>query len=129
MNEYGLLEIPVTIRHIRYLDKCKMTGFLDFLREIKRWIFGRNQWLRFFETNSLYGIRRMLKQSRNEEVLLFMIHSAELMPGGSPYFKDENDIEALFRGLEDMFKYVSEMNYKGITMRDFYKMEMEQKSE
>lgn len=129
VTEYGLLEIPVTIRHIRYLDANRMTGFLDSLREIKRWILGRDQWLRFFETGSYLGIRKMLEKNKNEEVLLFMIHSAELMPGGSPYFKDSNDIEALYKGIEDMFKFVQKMNYKGITMKDFYKIEMEQKSE
>jgi hypothetical protein len=35
--------------------------------------------------------------------LEFMLHSSELMPGGSPTFPDQESIEALYRDLEALF--------------------------
>jgi hypothetical protein len=35
--------------------------------------------------------------------LEFMLHSSELMPGGSPAFPDRESIEALYRDLEALF--------------------------
>ena len=38
--------------------------------------------------------------------IMFMIHSSELMPGGSPYFKTEKAIRDLNNALEEMFGYL-----------------------
>ena len=49
---------------------------------------------------------------------MFMIHSSELMPGGSPYYKDAAAVEILYRQLEELFMYASN-NYEGITLREY----------
>ena len=38
----------------------------------------------------------------------FMLHSSELMPGGSPTFKDAQSIESLYADLETLFSMVSD---------------------
>ena len=51
---------------------------------------------------------------------MFMIHSSELMPGGSPNFKDENSIENLYIDIESIFSYAKSKGYVGITLREYY---------
>ena len=47
-----------------------------------------------------------------------MIHSSELMPGGSPTFKTENDIENLYSDLKMIFKDLSSF-CKGKTLSEY----------
>ena len=49
---------------------------------------------------------------------MFMLHSSEMMPGGSPTFKTQESIEILYRDLERLFQHVSK-NYEGITLREY----------
>ena len=51
---------------------------------------------------------------------MFMLHSSELMPGGSPYFPDEVSIEKEYNTLKSLFDYLSAMSYEGITLNDYY---------
>ena len=52
---------------------------------------------------------------------MFMIHSSELMPAGSPNFKDEESIKLLYQIIDNIFKYSSRLGYEGISLRDFAK--------
>ena len=49
----------------------------------------------------------------------FMLHSSELMPGGSPYFIDKNSIEKLYNDIEILFQSASR-RFKGATCKEFY---------
>jgi len=49
----------------------------------------------------------------------FMLHSSELMPGGSPTFKTERSIELLYEDLECVFELVKE-KYVGATLAEYY---------
>ena len=53
------------------------------------------------------------------EYLEFMIHSSELMPGGSPYFNNQEDIEMLFAILDDYFNLITRNGYIGITLGNY----------
>lgn len=53
------------------------------------------------------------------EYLEFMVHSSELMAGGSPYFRDEEEIELLYSILERYFQMIAENKYQGIGLSDF----------
>jgi len=46
--------------------------------------------------------RRALAESR--ECLVLMVHSSELMPGGSPTFRHAQDVEALYADLETLLR-------------------------
>ena len=56
--------------------------------------------------------------AQNDGYLMFMIHSSELMPGGSPSFPDEQSIENLYRSLEAFFEAISD-DYAGMTIGDY----------
>ena len=53
------------------------------------------------------------------DYLEFMIHSSELMPGGSPYFKTSEDIEIAYCVMEKYFKYVSDIGFCGATLSSY----------
>lgn len=52
---------------------------------------------------------------------MFMIHSSELMPGGSPNFPDENSVEDLFDVIEKTFSHAAELGFKGQGLTAFAK--------
>ena len=37
-------------------------------------------------------------------VLVMMLHSSSLMPGGSPYVQNQRDLDSLFANLEEVFE-------------------------
>jgi hypothetical protein len=47
-----------------------------------------------------------------------VLHSSELMPGGSPSFPDGQSIEALYRDLRVLFRSVAG-HFRGMTLGDF----------
>lgn len=120
-NYNGIIEIPVTIKKIHYFDCKKNKNIKHLIKEFKRFICGRIQWIRLIELGDIDGIMKAIdKCNKNNEYIMFMIHSSELMPGGSPYFKTKEDIEKLYRDIEYIFKYSKKIGYKGITMREYY---------
>jgi hypothetical protein len=66
------------------------------------------QWLRPNGKNldSMLEIIRA-KQADGATHIEFMLHSSELMPGGSPTFKTTDDIERLYADMEQVFAATS----------------------
>ena len=62
---------------------------------------------------------RFLELAENDGHLMFMLHSSELMPGGSPTFKTREDVEKLYKDLECLFKEISNRNYMPFTLKEF----------
>ncbi len=94
----GVTEIPVTI-----------------LRTEKNGVL----WLRPNRRNlkeMLYVIEKNYESEH--DYLMFMLHSSELMPGGSPTFKTEGGIERLYEHLEVIFKEISR-NYTGVGLEEY----------
>ena len=77
-------------------------------------------WLRpnGYNLNSMLAI---LQKACNEQWLCveFMLHSSELMPGGSPTFQTQNSIEVLYNDLEILFSKAAEQ-FQGKTLSEFY---------
>ena len=82
-------------------------------------------WLRPNGGNLEDMLRIVVQAEAEGSYLEFMIHSSELMPGGSPTFPNEVSIEKLYRDMEELFERISQ-TYRGIALRDFAKT---QKSE
>ena len=82
---------------------------------------GDNVWLRpaSATADEMLHLCKCIDTDHNVDYLEFMVHSSELMPNGSPYFKDENDIEELYKTIETVFAYVRQLGYKGITMAEY----------
>jgi hypothetical protein len=56
---------------------------------------------------------------RGAPALEFMLHSSEFMPGGSPTFETEEQIEVLYGHLEGLFKHVASLGVGGQTLSEF----------
>ena len=73
------------------------------------------------EKHNLDAMLRVARAARAEAVthVEFMMHSSELMPGGSPSFKDASAIEHLYERLEMLFEELSAW-CRGMTLREFH---------
>ena len=113
----GIMEIPMTVRHLRKLSAPKTGSFREFLGRIHGYISGKHEiWLRPNGKNiedMMYLVDRCFKSG--DEYIMFMIHSSELMPGGSWRFDTDEKIEKLYGDIEKLFAYVSS-KYTGITI-------------
>ena len=115
-----ILEVPMTIRKVRFFNREYISSFHNFLGETKRLRAGRYQWLRPDKTLSTKGLLQLAKQlSRNDQYIMFMIHSSELMPGGSPSFTSNESIEALYLLMDCLFGKIKDLGYVGQTLRKF----------
>lgn len=111
----GLYEIPMTTRKIRW----GATG--SFKHKVKSLLIGEEMWLRPLKLSMKY-LKKIVEHTEKEHMdyLEFMLHSSELMPGGSPYFADEEDIEKLYAILDQFFGYLKEKEYVGYTLSEYY---------
>ena len=61
---------------------------------------------------------------RNAEInkwpcVSLMLHSSELMPGGSPYFPYRESIENLYADLDELFSFAQKL-FIAATCKEFY---------
>ena len=114
----GILEVPVTIRKVHSLFAPRKDGLRGRLGQMKRMIKGENLWIRpslCSEEKIMHLLDIMDKD--DSDYLMFMMHSSEFMPGGSPYFPSEQSIEALYAGLKRLFERVK--NLEGFTLDEY----------
>lgn len=114
-----ILEIPVTIRNAHGIFGKNASFIKGKLKSVYHFIKGQNLWLRPNGHNldeMLYLIDCVEKSS--DDYIMFMIHSSELMPGGSPTFKSEEDIEKLYHDLEIIFERISK-GFEGATVSEY----------
>jgi len=115
----GVLEIPVTIRHTNKVFWPERLSIKTVLRTGCQMIKGKNIWMRPDGRNVKELFWLADKQLCSEDdYLMFMLHSSELMPGGSPIFQTKESIERLYRHLEMIFEKVAQ-NYVGSTLAEY----------
>lgn len=110
-----ILEIPMTTRFIKWSGEGGPKNRLQAM------IKGEAMWLRPFALSKKY-LQVLIDKVEKEtdcEYLEFMIHSSELMPGGSPYVKSQKDCQLLYEVMRWLFSYVSAHGYKGIGLYDY----------
>mgnify|MGYP004471050181 CR=1 FL=1 len=111
-----VLEVPATVRNFGH--------YFTFgtIRHMARVVLkGGNIWLRP-ALCSLVDMKKLAKsvsQEKGNDYLEFMVHSSELMPGGSPYFTTNESIERMYKNVEELFTYVIKMGYKGETLQEY----------
>jgi hypothetical protein len=119
----ALLEVPVTIVPESNYALTTIHASLpqgSILQRGFRRLFPPLHWLRPNGKN-LQSMLRILKQTHAEkrDCVEFMLHSSELMPGGSPRFPQDKDIASLYNDLETLFSTASR-TFKGATLTDYY---------
>ena len=115
----GILEIPVTIRYVHRVFGKDVNTAKGYLKKLYHFIKGKKIWLRPTGDNleeMLWLVDYIEKSS--DEYIMFMIHSSELMPMGSPTFKNEEDIERLYQDLDILFKRISK-GFEGVTVGEY----------
>ena len=116
-----LLEIPVTIRRCHYAAQEKRRGLQGALSNLKHSLQGKVLWFR----PTLYNRKELLHllksvASSSSDYMMFMIHSSELMPGGSPTFQHEDEIDRLYDILEEVFACAS-LSFAGSSLESYAK--------
>jgi hypothetical protein len=117
-----ILEIPTTVifhpawlkNHYYHFKKRSVS------RRLLNRLFRPIRWLRprIGNLSQMLGILDLAVKEGRDYVEL-MLHSSELMPGGSPTFSKEKDIDRLYDDLEHLF-VVSRKNFQGATLGAFY---------
>ena len=114
-----LTEVPVSIL-LSHRYFCDVNAPIK--KQIKKiWhsIKGYPIWLRPNGSN-LKEMKYLLRchTKTDDPYVMFMLHSSELMPSGSPSFKTDNQIEALYRDIAEVFDYAKALGYEGSTLRE-----------
>ncbi len=123
-GDSGLLEAPITIALVTSLppsfkkiyhlipDVTRIKGILNRLN------IARIIWLR--PTNYTFAEMKQLVDfvcKKGHKTLNMMFHSSEFMPGGSPYNRTRQDVDAFIQRLNSILDYlVREKDVKGITL-------------
>lgn len=119
-----LLEVPVTITQFRYPRPVailkKLLRRTRFGERVARRLFPPYAWLRpkGRDRSILLAVLSAAREERRNYVE-FMLHSSELMPGGSPKFPSARSIEELYEDLEALFEAASEI-FWGRTLSEYH---------
>ena len=117
--EQTLLEVPVNIRPSHFFVFPESFTLKNVARNIRDAYRGYNLWLRpngKNEKQMLYFLN--VVNDSEADYIMFMLHSSELMPGGSPAFGTEHAIEQLYITLQHVFSKAAKL-FSGITLRDY----------
>lgn len=119
-----IIEMPMTVRmdHRFILNEGGNTSKKRNIKNLIRAIKGKKAlWLRPNGKNldDLLYIVHQAKKS-NADYLMFILHSSEMMPGGSPIFDTPEKIEKLYDDLEMLFGEISK-DFEGISLADYGK--------
>ncbi|MBF0096443.1 MAG: deacetylase [Magnetococcales bacterium] len=123
-GQSSLLQVPVSVRRgpsfaiaatLQQWEKRAALG----VRIIRR-LWPEVRWLRPNGRN-LSSMQRIVEEilAQKEPYAELMLHSSELMPGGSPTLRTAQQIEGLYRDLEQLFAFVSD-HFVGQTLAGFY---------
>jgi hypothetical protein len=124
----ALLEIPVTVRAsllyraLPWLYRVRLVRrFAHRLSPGLGWLCPAQPALGGPVGRKLEVMLQVARELRRERVthLEFVMHSSELMPGGSPYFRTASDIERLYEYLEALFEGLSGW-CRGMTLAEFH---------
>lgn len=115
-----VLEVPVTVKKTHRVFIPEKKTFRNTLATMYHALKGKNVWLRP-NGNNLDEMLWLIDESvkTGSDYLMFMIHSSELMPGGSPTFPDKDSIATLYRHLKMIFDRIAK-DYIGCTLEEYY---------
>jgi hypothetical protein len=111
-----VLEVPMSIRKLHFIGEGGIKS------KIKTVLKSGTVWLRpaISTLKEMKLLSQKITQEKCSDHLEFMIHSSELMVGGSPYFKDEDATERLFSNMKQLFDYIEKLGYQGATLEEYF---------
>ena len=62
----------------------------------------------------------LISKDKNADYLMFMLHSSEFMPGGSPTFQTEEAVDRLYDTLKTIFEQIS-LHFRGSSFNEYYR--------
>ncbi|MDE9453820.1 polysaccharide deacetylase family protein [Xenorhabdus bovienii] len=117
-GDSSLLQVPMSIQY-------KHSPIMNFIKQKYDHLRGKQRspsvnWLRP-KGGNLEQMKKVVQQTLagGSDYVEFMLHSSEFMPGGSPTFKDEEQIEQLYRDLEGLFDFLNPL-VRGMTLAEYY---------
>ncbi|HEX6004931.1 MAG TPA: deacetylase [Burkholderiales bacterium] len=119
----ALLEVPMTVRSGRLYRHLPWAYRTPVIRWALKKVSSAPRWLCPTQLHEKRNLRAMVQLAREARAngaghLEFVMHSSELMPGGSPAFRDTADIETLYEQLEVLFDEISAW-CRGMTLIEF----------
>lgn len=122
-GQSDLLEIPMTIMPCPFelVNRIRETSAeRSVLRRAIDRFFPPHTWFRP-KTDNLHRMLSVLSHvaKRSLDYVEFMLHSSELMPGGSPSFPDEAASEKLYQNLNVLFDAAAG-RFQGSTLSEYY---------
>lgn len=117
--EGNIFEVPMTIRRTSSLF-VKDRSLRSFAGAVKKSLKKQNIWLRPNGKNlkEMLWLIDYVSNENNTDYIMFMLHSSEFMPGGSPTFRSEESIEVLYAHLEQIFEKISH-TFEGCTIGEY----------
>jgi hypothetical protein len=118
-----LLEVPMTVMPGRLFRWSPWLYRIPGLRRAAGWISPAHRWLcpvPLLEKRNVEAMLGLARRARhaNPTHLQFMLHSCDLMPGGSPHSGNAQDVEHMYACLEVLFEEVSAW-CRGMTLAEF----------
>lgn len=116
----NVLEVPMSIINTEKKIKASWKLRLKYAMKFKMLPY-KQIWLRP-SVSSLDEMKKVIDYYNADasfDFVEFMLHSSELMPGGSPYYKTKDDVERLFTVLDALFSYAKSKGYEGCTLREY----------
>lgn len=112
----NILEVPLTVLPSRRPLSHSL------VQNIKTIIKGKSLQLRpaSCSLREMKFVIDTLSNRANVDYVEFMLHSSELMPGGSPYFANDDAIEEMYKNIESIFEYAQTKHYVGLTIKEYY---------
>ena len=124
----ALLEVPMTIRTSPLYRQVPLAYRIPLVRRAANHLAPAQAWLCPVQASLRAPLKRnfdvMLELARTKRAegathVEFMLHSSELMPGGSPTFRTADDIERLYEALEALFESLSGW-CRGMTLKELH---------
>lgn len=108
-------EVPLTV------VGCRGWYGSSIKQKVKNVVKGRNLQLRpaLYKADEMKKAVELILKKSSIDYLEFMLHSSELMPGGSPYFKNETEVNAMMQTMDEIFEYIYKCKFVGTTLKEY----------
>ncbi len=128
-GESSILEVPVSImapRVLLLIERFASRSPRSLLRRVSRRMWGVT-WLRPSYSDAatmIELVETLVVRSRSKSIVVanMMFHSMEIVPGASPYARNERECAALLGRIESVLAFCSRAGFESVTLSDLYSL-------